>query len=108
MSYFSLENKFRNTDVQSLQMNILHILNIFKHFVTKHSMSPGPSCSKHSKPNKLINNKLVKFCSYDIFKYVVIFACKNVSSFCNHNIFSAKTINVFAIFQDRNFNITSA
>ena len=39
------------------------------------------------------------------------FCCKNVSSFCNAkatHIFSAKNIYVFAIFQDRNFNVTSA
>ena len=44
------------------------------------------------------------------FKYIDIFAAKNVSSFCNANathVFN-QNINVFAIFQDRNFNITIA
>ena len=45
--------------------------------------------------------------------YIDIFAAKNMSSFCNtkatHIFFSAKTkINVFAVFQDRNVNITLA
>ena len=43
--------------------------------------------------------------------YIDIFAAKNVSSFCNAkaiHIFSAKNIAVFAIFQDRNFNVTLA
>ena len=48
----------------------------------------------------------------EVFSYTLIFLLqKNVSSFCNAKatqIFSAKNINVFAIFQDRNFNITSA
>ena len=46
-----------------------------------------------------------------VFSKTLIFCCKNVSSFCNakatHN-FSAKNMNVFAIFQDRNSNITLA
>ena len=43
-----------------------------------------------------------------VFSNTLIFCCKNVSSFCNackgySHFFSAKNINVFAIFQDRNF-----
>ena len=39
-----------------------------------------------------------------IFKFIDIFCCKNMSySHC-----FSKNINVFAIFQDRNFNVTLA
>ena len=58
----------------------------------------GPSCSKHHWLNKLVNDKLVNYCSYGIFKYTDIFAAKMCVA--------AKNINVFAIFQDRNFNVT--
>ena len=43
-----------------------------------------------------------------VFSNTLIVCCKNVSSFCNAkatHIFAAKTINVFAIFHDRNFNV---
>ena len=44
-----------------------------------------------------------------VFSNTVIFGCKNVSSFCEATqIFSAKKINVFAILQDRHFNVTLA
>ena len=46
-----------------------------------------------------------------VFSNTLIFFCKNVSSFCNAkatHTFSAKNINVFAVFQDRNYNITIA
>ena len=46
-----------------------------------------------------------------VFSNTLIFFCKNVSSFCNAkstHIFSAKNINIIAIFQDRNFNIMLA
>ena len=39
-------------------------------------------------------------------KYIDIFGWKNVSS--TSHIFAAKNINVFAVFQDRNFNVTLA
>ena len=41
---------------------------------------------------------------------LILFAVKNVNSSCNakatHIFFSKKVINKFAIFQDRNFNVT--
>ena len=43
----------------------------------------GPSCSKNCYLSKLVNDKLVNSCSQGIFKYIDIFFCKNVSSFCN-------------------------
>ena len=52
--------------------------------------------------NELVNDKLVDCCSIGIFKYKDIFVAKAT------HIFSAKNINVFAIFQDRNFNIMLA
>ena len=42
-----------------------------------------------------------------VFSNTLIFCCRNVSSFCNTkgtHIFTTKNINVFAIFQERNFN----
>ena len=49
----------------------------------------------------------------NVFSNTLLFCCKNVSSFCICNakathIFFNKNINVFAIFQDRNFNVTFA
>ena len=35
-----------------------------------------PSCSKHCKLNKLVNEKLVNCCSDGIYKYIDIFAAK--------------------------------
>ena len=46
-----------------------------------------------------------------VFSNTMIFLLQNVSSFCNAkatHIYAAKNIKVFAIFQDRNFNITLA
>ena len=45
-----------------------------------------------------------------VFSNTLIILCKNVGSFCNAATqkFLAKNINVFAIFQDRNFIITLA
>ena len=48
-----------------------------------HALRTGPSCSKHPYFNELDNDKLLILCSYGIFKYIDIFCCKNVSSFCN-------------------------
>ena len=44
-----------------------------------------------------------------VFSNTLIFCCKNMNSFCNTkatHIFQRKNINIFAIFQDRNFNFT--
>ena len=60
-----------------------------------HKSTPGPSCSEHRKLNNLINDKHVNCCSQGIFKYIDIVTT---------HIFSAKNINVFAIFEDRNFS----
>ena len=71
-------------------------------------IKPGPSCSKHLLFKKLFTDKLVSCCSYkDIFKFIEIFAAKFCNTKATH-IFSAKTINVLAIFQDRSFNVTLA
>ena len=46
-----------------------------------------------------------------LFSNTLIFLLQNVRSFCNAkatHIFSAKYINVFAIFQDKIFNVTLA
>ena len=46
-----------------------------------------------------------------VFSNTLIFLLQNVSNFCNGkttHIFPAKNINVFAIFQDRNFNVKLA
>ena len=44
-----------------------------------------------------------------VFSNTLIFCCKNLSRVCKVTyIFSVKNINVFAIFQDRNFNISLA
>ena len=46
-----------------------------------------------------------------VFSNTLIFLLQNVSSFCNAKaalIFSAKNINVFAMLQDRNFNVKLA
>ena len=45
------------------------------------------------------------------FSNTLVCFCKNISSFCNAkapHIFSAKNINVSAIFENRNFNFTLA
>ena len=58
----------------------------------------GPSCSKHCWLNELVNDNLV---------IVVAKVFSNTLIFLLH--FSAKKkINVFAIFQDRHFNLTLA
>ena len=49
-------------------------------------------------------------CKAKVFSNTLIFCCKNLSSFCDAatRIFLNKNINVFIIFQDRNFNDTLA
>ena len=49
-------------------------------------------------------------CYKEAVVYLAIFAAKNVSSFAMEKllIFFQKNINVFAIFQDRNFNVMLA
>ena len=64
---------------------------------------PWSSWSKYHSLNELVNDKLVNCCSYGIFKYTDIFATKMWVAFAMQ-----KLINVFAIFQDRNFNVNLA
>ena len=64
----------------------------------------GSSCSKHHYLNKLVNDTLLTVVA-KVFSNRLIFSTAKCEKLL---IFSAKNISVFAIFQDRHFNITLA
>ena len=75
------------------------------------SLDQGPVVHSIVSLTSLLMTNLLAVVAKVFSSKLYFFCCKNVSSFCiakATHIFSAKNINVFAIFQDRNFDITLA